>query len=292
MNPVVVTATTNPARALACLRTWDPATIVVVVNGPAVKYPPEFVKEYTSLPVEHYLGTVPAFRHGIDYVLEALPDADPIICLHDDVEIADPEWLRKVVRAFEARPAMGLAGFGGAIGLGAETIYQMPYSPMQLARIGFRSNLTDAEVHGIRSTLPERVACLDGFSQIGRRQFFEGWVAANLPHTFTDPLTTDAIDQIVQRVNTVDGRPWTYLEEHGFVHHFYDGALGCLAARAGWEAWYLPIRCKHLGGQTAVADVGYQAWAKTQIPGGDQGFWEQSHKHGYELFNDVLPLRV
>lgn len=282
MKPVIVTATTAFKRAAPCLKSWgEAAPLVVVVNG-GEPLPDCFSPKdgLTLLRSEQYLGSVPAFRAGVDYVLEHRPEADPIICLHDDVEIQEPEWLRKVCRLFEQHPECGLAGFGGAIGLGAEDIYKVPYNPMQLARIGFRSNLTDAEAHGVRSLLPERVACLDGFSQIGRRAFFEGRcgpMRAEFPGAFS---------------TSPKNRPWTYLEDHGFVHHFYDGALGCLAARVGWETWYLPVRCRHLGGQTAVADRGYHEWAKGQIPGGDQGFWQQSHERGYELFRDVLPLRV
>jgi len=173
-------------------------------------------------------------------------------------------------------PNCGLAGFGGAIGLGDEQIYQKPYDPMQLARIGFRSNLIDAEKHGTRSLLPERVACLDGFSQIGTRQFWEGY------RNQTRALVRYSLQDM----------PWTVLEELGFVHHFYDGALGCIAKRHGWEVWYLPVRGQHFGGQTAVGDPGYGDWAKTQIKDGDQGFWQAAHRIGYDAFKDVLPIRL
>jgi len=78
----------------------------------------------------------------------------------------------------------------------------------------------------------------------------------------------------------------------GVVHHGYDGMLGCIAKRYGWEVWYLPIRCNHLGGQTAVGDQSYQAWAKTQHIAGDQGFWMEAHKIWYANFKDVLPIRI
>ncbi len=226
----------------------------------------------TYLASASYLGTVPAFNAGVTFALEHT-DADVIASFHDDLEIQQEGWVEEVLRLFSRRLTCGLAGFGGAVGLGDDQIYQTPYSPMQLARIGFRSNLVDAEVHGIRSLLSERVACLDGFSQIGRREFFLGW---------TPEMGGGRRHE----------RPWEYLDAHGIVHHAYDSLLGCLAARLGWEAWYLPMRCRHYGGQTAVGDQGYQAWAKAQIPEGDQGYWQQSHKRGYELFRDVLPIRV
>jgi len=173
---------------------------------------------------------------------------------------------------------VGLVGFGGAIGLGTDAIYQEAYDPMQLARIGFRSNLVDAENHGTRSLVPEMVVCLDGFSQIGRHAFFTGlkeheWNTRSLSRRAPE-------------------RPWQTLQRLGIVHHFYDGALGCLARRAGWQVRYLPVRCRHYGGQTAVGDPGYQRWANTAIDGGDRGFWEKSHRVGYDTFRDVLPLRL
>lgn len=262
MKLAIVTATTNPERAERCVESWRRTAmgdykLFAIYNGFG-EYP--------------YLGTVPAFRKGVDDALQA--GADVIACLHDDFEIHDQGWNVRVLRHFERHEKCGLLGFGGAIGLADTDIYQKPYAPMQLARIGFRSNLVDAEVHGMRSLLPEPVACLDGFSQIGRREFWDGQIR---PEGDRSGYLT---------------RPWKYLEDLGMVHHFYDGALGCLARRQGWETWYLPIRGRHLGGQTAVGDAGYQEWAKTQTPGGDHGFWETAHQKAYEAFRDVLPIRV
>jgi hypothetical protein len=266
MKLILVTATTNLDRASACLASWrdhavtDPK-IEIIFNGGGHG---------------DYLGTVPAFRQGVDLVL-ANTDADIIACLHDDLEITESGWDQKVLRHFERVPTCGLLGFGGAIGLGSDRIYQDPYDPMQLARIGFRSNLHDAEQHGVRSLLPERVACLDGFSQIGRRDFWYG--EHRIPHRDGGVAKGDV-------------RPWTYLESLGITHHFYDGCLGCLARRYGWETWYLPIAATHYGGRTVVGDPGYQVWASTQAEGGDYGFWQQAHAAGYEAFKDVLPLRI
>ena len=274
---VTITATTNLKKAWDCLSSWGTGPIVVVNQGTAFKSN-EVPSHLFIIQHDEYLGTVPAFRVGVDYVLRNLPEVEFLACLHDDVIVKDPIWVEKVEKGFDRRPACGLLGFGGAIGVGAEDIYQVPYQPVQLARVGFRSNMDDAEVHGMRSLLPERVACLDGFSQIGRREFFRG----DTPPRHHPEGTTWVRKE----------RPWTYLQDLGIVHHSYDGMLGCYAARLGWETWYLPIRCRHLGGQTAVGDAGYQSWAKGQILGGDQGFWKHSHHVWYDSFTDVLPLRV
>lgn len=265
----IVTASTQTLRAARCIGSW---------REQAVRDLPTVVVENGTLD-RPYLGSVQAFRFGIDHML-AESDATIIACLHDDVEIYEYGWDLRVLRQFAREPQCGLLGFGGAIGLGDDAIYQTPYHPMQLARIGFRSNLVDAEAHGARSLLAERVACLDGFSQIGRRDF---WLGHRLLGRDLEGLNVDPAKE---------GRPWTFLEDLGLKHHIYDGALGCLAKRYGWETWYLPVRCRHLGGQTAVGDAGYQAWARTQITGGDQGFWAQGHRLVYDAFRDCLPLRV
>lgn len=270
----IVTASTNLERAAACLDSWHETArtepkILIVENGGETGEP--------------YLGTVPAFRQGVDQVL-AETDAEVICCFHDDLEILETGWDEKVLRLFDREPACGLAGFGGALGLGDPGIYQKPYNPMQLARAMFRSNMVNAEVHGIRSLLTERVACLDGFSQIGRREFWLGQGRTPNLANARDPDTYGGLRQW--------SRPWTHLESLGVIHHFYDGMLGCLAARYGWEAWYLPVRCDHHGGLTAVGDAGYQEWAKTKTSEGDHGFWQQAHEIGYKEFKDVLPLRV
>jgi hypothetical protein len=285
----IVTATTNLERARHCIESWirlaqDPPPIFLILNG--VPEPPPSVEitgaQVVWLARQEYLGSVKAFKMSVK---AALVGAYPIIaCFHDDFEILEPGWDAKVRMYFSRNTSMGLAGFGGAIGLGAEDMYRKPYDPMSLARIGFRSNLVDAEVHGVRSLLVEPVACLDGFSQIGRREFWQGLWSP----------TKRAVEARKQppTLPSVAEPPWEQLERLGIVHHLYDSLLGAIAARNGWETWYIPLRSQHHGGRTAVGDPGYQDWAKTQTPGGDHDFWSQAHAIGYEAFRDVLPLRV
>lgn len=284
MTLIVVTATTDPDRARSCIESWGRVPIIGVANGRPASGFGNYTRhtEITCLTVPAYLGTVPAFKLGVDYAL-GHTDAGVIACLHDDFEILEDGWDAKVLRYFARYPQMGLVGFGGAKGLGDADLYQKPYDPMQLARIGFRSDLVDAEVHGMRSLLAEPVACLDGFSQTGRRAFWEGQIVGRDIHDGSGPYHqwTDHPE-----------RPWTVLEKLNVVHHGYDGMLGCLAKRYGWETWYLPLRAKHHGGQTAVGDPGYQEWAKTKHPEGDHGLWKEAHAIWYDSFRDVLPIRT
>jgi len=238
----VVTATLDRHRAAAASESWRSSA----------------AGEWPLYLVEGRYGVVPAFAEGVSRALQD-SHVEVIVCLHDDVFIAEGAWDVRALIHFRDHPRCGLAGFGGATGLGSLDLYAVPYHPMQLARVDFRSNMREAERHGRRTTQPCRVACLDGFCQIGRRRFFE--------------------------------KAWPFLNAQGLQHHFYDSALGCLAKRWGEEAWLIPVACHHEGKKTAWSPT-YQSWATEQHPDGDAGFWQASHRWGYEALRDVLPIRV
>lgn len=292
----IVTATIDLARAMGCLRSWwtlsngFPSTYVVLQGGesnplgwgkPILTGPDadNFQVYYTP----EILGVVPAFALGVQ---QALKDgAEIIACLHDDLEIEQPGWDQEVTRLFHTYPRAGLLGFGGAAGLGESTIYQTPYNPMQLARQDFISNMRHAEAHGRRVAEARRVACLDGFSQVGRREF---WQAHDANPARPEAHAACNLFELMRR--------W------GLVHHAYDAALGCFAKRLGWEVWMLPVRVHHHGGLTAVADPRYLNWALeyfhapdwtgTKEVQGDAALWTEAHRITYEQFRDCLPIRT
>lgn len=258
------------------------------------------------------LGVVPAFAIGVQRALE--DGADIIACLHDDLLIQQYAWDLTVKHFFYAHPRCGLVGFGGGTGLGAGDIYQTPYNPMQLARQDFVSNMQDAEAHGRRGLVPERVACLDGFSQIGRREFWRGF-GADRPNVICPTCKSTGFGASAWKAGqclfcdgTEGGDPpqsdlFSLMQSWGVVHHFYDGMLGAFAKRLGWEVWMLPVAVHHLGGQTAVGDPAYHQWANQQLTiteehtdtvsaTGDQAFWRRAHEIGYAQFKDVLPIRI
>lgn len=287
----IVTATLDPGRSAACRFGWtgratQPVALYTVQNGTGEEGPQEARWRHTrgvhpgdrwTYRASQILGVVPAYAIGVQ---KALEDGHEIIaCLHDDLEIEEYGWDTRVLKHFKAHPSCGLLGFGGALGLGAGDIYQTPYNPMQLARQRFGSNMRHAEAHGERWLEAQRVACLDGFSLIGRRAFWQGWT----PGT--------------QFAHTIRGSLFSLMQDQGVYHHFYDGAAGCYAFRLGWEVWFLPVSCHHLGGVTAVADPRYHQWADAQrvdptAGTGDQQFWLFAHQWGYSEFRDCLPIRV
>lgn len=322
MNLAIVTATVDRERARSCIDSWfetgsaDLRALYLIDQDQASPYTHDGWatwprhddrkgRGHTQLStyVTHgqILGVVPAFALGVARALE--DGADVIACLHDDLEINENGWDQDVREAFE-NPRVGLVGFGGARGLGSDDIYRTPYNPMQLARQDFVSNMRHAEAHGRRGLVPERVACLDGFSQIGRREFWEGYSYARALADFggVDGSGTNP----VYIKGNLSEQEWEQnlferMEALGMVHHAYDACLGAFAARLGWEVWMLPVACHHFGGRTAVADNRYTDWArerfavtdwKGQHVEGDAACWTEAHRITYDQFRDVLPIRV
>lgn len=231
-----------------------------------------------------YLGVVPAFAQGVQLTLMAYPHAEVIACLHDDCLIAEQDWDAKVLELFDQQPKCGLAGFGGAWGLGDEQAGHGQYRPTWLVRRGFMSNMQDAETHGVRVRTARPVACLDGFSQIFRRRFLTGYKYAHDPFKPGDrAIGTDRTDNL-----------FSLLQHWGVMHHAYDAATGAFAKQLGWDTWLLPLACQHLGGQTAVGDSAYGEWAMRQtVDGkGDARFWEEAHSIVWCKLGHLLPFEV
>lgn len=187
--------------------------------------------------------------------------ADIIAFLHDDVEVHEEGWDKKVVDWFKTHPKCGMVGFGGATGLGTDSLYKERYDYHQLARLNFISNMVDAETHGTRVEEPTRVVVLDGFSQIIRREAYA----------------------------EVGG--WKTVRNMGITFHMYDAAMACLMAEKGWEVWMLPLLCSHSGGRTSTSKH-YDGWLRRQGVNGDQQVHSEAHKIIYRRFKHILPLRL
>lgn len=154
--------------------------------------------------------------HSLQEAFEAT--TEPIIAfLHDDLMITEPGWDSRIVDEFEADPAIGVIGFGGALRHGAPTLYTEPYHLPNLGRAYFMSNMREAESHGTRFTGECEVAVLDGFALFVRRDILEragGW-------------------------NFSAG------------YFMYSEWLCCEARRQGYKIRLVGVECDHLGGKTA-----------------------------------------
>ena len=190
--------------------------------------------------------------------------AEIYLFLHDDVTIFEPGWDAVLVSAMRNFGA-GIAGFGGAPGLGTRDLYRRPYELNQLARVGgFVSNMVEAESHGARAAFPQYVSVLDGFA-----------IA----------ITNEAY-------NLMGG--WARAVKEGLpIHHMYDAWIACRAAELGIRTVMVPVNCHHAGGGTSVRRAEeFEALMKREgyTDGGD--VHSKAHEFIYNRFRNVLPLTV
>lgn len=180
--------------------------------------------------------------------------ADVILYSHDDVTIHDPDWLTRVMELFD-NPQCVAVGLGGATGLGNRDLYRKPFNIWNMARSGYASNQTDAEVHGRRLDGVRQVAVLDAFFMAVRTSWLRsrgGWPVGRI------------------------------------THHCLDLWLACEAARDGKEIWITGASVTHHGGGSSVSKK------YTNAPWLQGGSREQDHilphKWLFDEYRNVLPL--
>lgn len=141
--------------------------------------------------------------------------ADILGYVHDDLICEEMDWRERVLAEFE-NPAVGVVGFAGAPGFCHPSM--KTFDPHAMGRIGFRSNLEDAEVHGRRDAGTSNAVVLDGLALFIRRAALDaigGW-----------PL----------------GR--------GVGYFMYAEWLCCATRRAGYGIRVVGVRVNHLGGRS------------------------------------------
>ena len=225
---------------------------------------------------KEYLSPVEAMAiAGADLLTR---EADLIAFIHDDVIIEQQGWEQVVLEHFAAHPKCGLAGFGGGVGFAHEDIYKVPYDYRQLARMGFVSNMREAESHGRRATESQRVAALDGFALVCSSSFF--WNAGR-----------QAASPALGPGGSYNA--WRACLDDGIQFHMYDAWISCRAAELQYETWMLPVACHHQGGQTSVTrQAEYaQVVARLGYASADE-LYAKGHQRVYERFAGLLPLRV
>lgn len=199
---------------------------------------------------ERNLGVIGSYQY-----LYETSEEDILCYAHDDVKMYERGWDTRVLNEFK-NPSVGVVGFGGGLQHGTGELYRAPYRLQQLARSGYRSNVSDAETHGERFEGSCDVAVLDGFVLAVRRSLLErcgGW--PGIPGGF----------------------------------HCYDYAICALAHRWNLRVRLVGVRCLHLGGRTSTTPE-YQKWAEGRGVT-DVETHEQSHRWFYDNFRDVLPWR-
>lgn len=136
---------------------------------------------------------------------------------HDDLRILEKDWDLRLLREF-ADPTVALVGFAGAPGHGHPAMRSQPYHHSAMGRVGFRSNLLNAERHGRRFTGSCNVAVLDGLAFAVRRSVLEelgGW----------------PIDSVIS-------------------YYQYAEWLACSVRRLGQRIRMIGVSCEHLDGKS------------------------------------------
>ena len=205
---------------------------------------------------DNHLTPCQAYQEGLE---KSDPDTKLLIYIHDDVTIHGPSnWHTLVwLDAFLTSPDTVAVGFGGATSLGHPDLYKRPYRLEDMARGGYMSNQTDAEVHGAREKGFKQVVVLDAFFMAVRKDF----------------------------LLSIGGWPVEHLS-----HHCLDLWLACEAARAGKQTWMAGIDCTHHGGGTSIKSI--YANAKWLQGGTLDSDHQTPHRWLYETYRDVLPLSL
>lgn len=157
-------------------------------------------------------------------ILEAFQEiyentSEPIIAyIHDDLEIYEKDWDKRVLSQFDD-PQVGLVGFAGGLGHGLPQMYKEPFHIPNLIRREFMSNMRDAEKHGSRFAGERDVAVLDGLALFVRRSVLDKW--GGWP---------------------VD-KPISYF--------MYSENLCCEVRRQGLRIRLVGVDCLHLGGKSS-----------------------------------------
>lgn len=183
--------------------------------------------------------------------------AEILIMVHDDLDVEDEDWLARVLRIFEDREDCVAVGLGGAPALGNLDMYRKPFALINMARRGYMSNATDAEVHGARFTGARQVAVIEQFCMALRVDWLRrrgGWPVERL------------------------------------THHCLDLWLACEAARDWREIWMVGARLTHHGGGSST---GHGYAGASWLQGGTIAQDHQiPHRWIWDEYRDVLPLEV
>ena len=125
-------------------------------------------------------GEKPPARCDLGGPNPAKTKAEILAYLHDDVEIHEKDWDKRVLKEFEDE-TVGLVGFAGGRGHCRPELYRVPYFLPNLARQTFLSNMRSWQTHGERFTAECDVAVLDGCVLFVRRSVLDhvqGWMKA------------------------------------------------------------------------------------------------------------------
>jgi GT2 family glycosyltransferase len=226
--------------------------LVIVDNGAGLEYnqgldyiPPQ-LKNVTKIDNTYNVGIPMAYNQAW-----RAAKGDFIAILHNDLLIYEDGWDIKVRKY--CNDNIGIIGFGGATGIGTDDIYRSSYRVDQLIRIGFMSNMVNAEAHGKRMTTEwEPIVVLDGYILILNRKFLE------VNNGFSD--------------------------DFGFW--MYDNNICLESIKAGYKNIVVNVSCEHKDGGRGNSAI----YDKDNNPPSEA--FPLAHIRFYERWRSFLPVRV
>ena len=205
---------------------------------------------YSTIDLKEPVGSTKAFNVGV-----SISHGEYLALLHNDLMVKEVGWDVKLINFLDNHHEAGVIGFHGALALGANDIYRVPYELTQLARAHCFSNLEDAEEHGQRISSPVECIVVDGMAICCRRSDWEAWGGM----------------------------------DENYIHHMYDNDLCVTAHYDGKKNYVLPVLAKHVSGQTANYERYNQAFSDH---GGDAGIHVESHEYFYKKWMGKLPVSI
>lgn len=247
------------------------AELIIIDNGSKTPFAPQVLPAEQEIIIRHEdtIGVYPTFW-------DALTDAtgDVIAYLHSDLIVSEKDWDKRVLKAFEDDPELGMIGFIGsseidaAGGRGYKTTSNFQgdtyYDNDGLGHVKDWHG-SPAHIHGFTNRGFTNAAVVDGCAMIFRRSVLES---------------------IPQRP---DFPP----------HHFYDRLLSCEVRERGYKVGVLGIACDHISGQTVCNELAYHYfamdWCKAhnvEIPDGnhDTALYKEAERQFLKEYRDEKPF--
>jgi GT2 family glycosyltransferase len=209
----------------------------IVITSPFIS--PQFLpsKRQKVIRYNKNIGVYPTFWEALKYT-----DTDIIAYLHSDLIICEKGWDKRLLKAFEDDPKLGLVGFigsseidsAGGRGYGTTSNFQgkahIRGNLLKVSKLVW--NGSHARIHGRMSDGLSPAKVVDGCAMVFRRSVLE---------------------QIPERK---DFPP----------HHFYDRLLSCEVIELGYKVAVLGIACDHISNATVSHEQKYwdmaEAWAR------------------------------
>ncbi len=235
LNQVPLTRTVIP-MTITNLSDDSDAELLILDNGSDIPFGSQFLPPERQKIIRHEenIGVYPTFWDALPYC-----DGDVIAYLHNDLVICEKGWDKRVLKAFQDDPHLGLVGFIG--------------SP-EIDSMGGRGFRTTSNFQG------GEYCDNDGLGNVTRFKGSYATIHGFMNNGLTPAMVVDGCAMVFRRevLEKIPQRP------NFPPHHFYDRLLSCETREHGYTVAVLGIACDHISGQTVAHEEKYlntiQAW--------------------------------